>query len=557
MKKSLTSALFFLGLLALGKPSQAQTISTIAGTGTAGFSGDGGPATAADMNIPHGLVTDAAGNIYFSDASNYRIRKINTSGIITTIAGTGSAGFSGDGGPATAAALNTPFSVAMDAGGNFYFCDISNHRVRKINTSGIITTIAGDGVPSTTGDGGPATAAEVNNPSGICVDPSGNVYFVENHGEVVRKINTSGVISTIAGTVGTLGYTGDGGAATAATFHNPNYLSIDGTGNLYVSDNGNHAIRKINTSGIISTFAGGTAGFAGDGGQATAASLYFPAGTVADRSGNFYIADYNNHAIRKVDASGIITTIAGIGGTAGFSGDGGPATAATLNFPVEIAYSSTGYFLIADSDNQRLRKFTTVNLPPHFMSSLQPLPVCKDSAAKPINLLLAVIDSDAGQIVTWSVATPPLHGTIGGLSTTAISTASPQSPTGVTYTPATGYVGMDSFTVKIGDGIDSAKTKIIVTVTDCHLGVPTIAYAANVISITPNPTNGSFSLTVAAPGAGNAEVTITNITGQKVKTLTVPTNTSTLLTLNEPTGAYFISAATYYGITQSKIIIVK
>jgi len=339
------------------KVNTSGIISTVAGNGTAGYSGDGGAATAASLSSPYGVAVDSAGNIYIADRSNNRIRKVNTSGIISTVAGNGALGYSGDGGAATAAQLSSPHRVTVDSSGNIYIADTGNYRIRKVNTSGIISTVAGNGTQGYSGDGGAATAAQINNPYGVAVDSAGNIYIADNGNKRIRKVNTSGIISTVAGN-GTGGYLGDGGVATAAQLNNPYGVTVDNNGNIYIADTSNRRIRKVNTSGIISTVAGnGTAGYSGDGGAATAAQLNNPYGVTVDNSGNIYIADTSNRRIRKVNTSGIISTVAG-NGTAGYSGDGGAATAASLT-PYGVALDSTGNIYIADGSYHRIRKVNT------------------------------------------------------------------------------------------------------------------------------------------------------------------------------------------------------
>ena len=332
-------------------------ITTIAGNGTAGFSGDGGQATCAELNNLYGVALDAAGNIYIADQSNNRIRKVDAStGIISTIAGNGTAGFSGDGGPATAAELNAPVDIAFDAAGNLYISDQVNFRVRKINTSGIITTFAGSGMTGYSGNGGPATSAQMSYPYGIAIDAQGNVYFADAVNSVIWKVNTSGIISTFAGT-GTRGFAGDGGPANNAELDYPYGIAFDPSGNLYIADADNVRIRKINTSNTISTFAGdGTNNFNGDGGQATSAEFNFPNSVASDVSGNIYIADSGNSRIRKVNvSSGIINTFAG-SDKSGFSGDGGPATNAELFIPSGVTIDNSGNVFIVDEANNRIRE---------------------------------------------------------------------------------------------------------------------------------------------------------------------------------------------------------
>ncbi len=341
--------------------THAQIITTIAGNGTPGFSGDGGAATAAKMR-PWRMAVDGSGTVYITDAGNHRVRKVSASGIITTIAGTGTAGFSGDGGAATAADLNYPDGIAVDGSSNIYVTDNGNSRIRKISTSGIITTIAGTGTSGYGGDGGAATAADLGDPTGLAVDGSGNVYIVDRGNHRIRKVNASGIINTVAGT-GSLGYSGDGGDATAADLFYPHGVAVDGSGNIYIADYGNDRIRKVNTSGGISTIAGsGTRGYSGDGAAATAADLNNPYDVKVDGSGNIYIADYGNYRIRKVDASNIVSTFAGTG-SGGYSGDGGPATAANLYHTTGLATDGSALLYIGDANNFRVRSVGICSLP--------------------------------------------------------------------------------------------------------------------------------------------------------------------------------------------------
>lgn len=335
--------------------AQPGTITTVVGTGVAGYSGDGGPAISARINSPRNLFVDGAGNLYIADRFNHCIRKMTPSGIITTVAGTGVAGFSGDGGPATAARLREPTGVVMDGAGNLYFADHFNHRIRKVDIGGIITTVAGTGVVGFSGDGGLATAARLNFPAETEVDAAGNLYIADQLNDRVRKVNTSGIITTVAGT-GVAGFSGDGGPATAARLHEPIDLIFDGIGNLYVADYENQRVRKVDTGGIITTVVGtGVAGSSGDGGLATVAQLNGPIEVELDGAGNLYIVDIGNNRVRKVNTGGIITTVAGTS-VAGFSGDGGLATAAQLDGPNGAAVDGSGNLYIADRDNHRIRK---------------------------------------------------------------------------------------------------------------------------------------------------------------------------------------------------------
>ena len=330
-------------------------IETVAGTGTATFGGDGGAAVAAQVSSPYGVALDGAGNLYIADTGNHRIRKVNSAGVISTVAGNGTRGYGGDGGPATAAQLQLPAGVAADGAGNLYIADFHNHRIRKVNSAGVISTVAGTGAAGYGGDGGPATAAQLKYPYGLALDGAGNLYIADYENHRIRKMNSAGNISTVAGT-GAAGYGGDDGRAVNAKLNYPRDLALDGAGNLYIADGKNHRIRKMNAAGDISTVAGnGAAGYGGDGGAAVDAQLNRPYGVAADGAGNLYIADQTNQRIRKVNAAGVITTVAGTG-TRGSDGDGGPAAAAQVGRPRGLALDGSGNLYIAEWGNSRIRK---------------------------------------------------------------------------------------------------------------------------------------------------------------------------------------------------------
>jgi hypothetical protein len=336
--------------------SGSDKITTIAGNGKRGFSGDGGPATSAQLNQPHGVAVDGQGNVYISDAGNYRVRKVRPGGTITTFAGDGTPGILGDGGPATAARLSHVNSVAVDRQGNVYISDHGSGRVRKVSLDGTITTIAGGGSPR--GDGGPATLARLYAPLQVAVDGPGNVYIADYADQRVRKVSPGGTITTFAGT-GKGGFSGDGGPATSAQLDEPYGVAVDGPGNVYIAEFANHRVRKVSPGGTITTFAGtGKAGFSGDGGPATSAQLNEPVGVAVDGRGNVYIADFRDHRVRRV-SGGTITTLAGTGagsGDGGFSGDGGPASSAQLSYPFGVAVDGQGNVYITDRNNGRVRK---------------------------------------------------------------------------------------------------------------------------------------------------------------------------------------------------------
>jgi uncharacterized protein (TIGR03437 family) len=339
------------------------TINTVAGEYPIG---DGGPGTKALLALPYGVALDGNGNLYIADFLDNRIRKVVlATGVITTFAGTGIAGFGGDGSAATSALINGPGGVATDSAGNVYIVDVGNQVIRKVDTSGNISTIAGTpGVPGGTGDGGPATKATLglHSGSGLTVDSAGNLYIADSLNSVIREVTVSnGVINTIAGTIGKLGSTGDGAAATSALLYYPFGVAVDSTGNVYIADTYNMEIREVSAqSHIITTIAGtaGSIGSSGDGGPAAAALLNYPWGLAVDSVGNVYIGDFSNDEIRKITAgtTPTINTIVGnikLGGT--LAGDGGPATSAGMSGPASVAVNSGGAIYFADTLNNRVR----------------------------------------------------------------------------------------------------------------------------------------------------------------------------------------------------------
>jgi hypothetical protein len=288
------------------KVNTAGIITTVAGNGngSTAFSGDGGPATSASIYIipsnHNGIAVDGAGNLYIADDGHNRVRKVDTAGIITTVAGTGTLGFSGDGGPAKNAMLWRPNAVAVDGAGNLYIADADNFRIRKVDTAGVITTVAGNGAIGSSGDGGLAINAALFEIRGVAVDGAGNIYISDQAAKSVRKVNAAGIISTVAGN-GTLGFSGDGGPATSAAFNAPYNTAVDAAGNLYIADFGNRRVRKVDTAGIIRSIAGGggSAANIGDGGPPTSA-LLDPTDVAVDSAGNLYIADVATNRVRKI-----------------------------------------------------------------------------------------------------------------------------------------------------------------------------------------------------------------------------------------------------------------
>jgi streptogramin lyase len=340
-------------------------MSTVAGSGSfqlGSLAGDGGQATESTLN-PYDVALDASGNIYIADNENYAIRKVTVStGVITTVAGTGTSGYSGDGGQATEATLKNPRGVSVDASGNIHIADSYNNVIRKVTVvTGVITTVAGTGTSGLSGDGGQATEATMRSPRAVVVDASGNIYIADTSSGRIRKVTVStGIITTVAGG-GSQSYSGDVATSTSIM---PFDVALDTSGNIYIADWSNNVIRKITeSSGTITTMAGtGTSGYSGDGGQATEATLNGPNGVSIDTLGDIYIADSSNHVIRKVTVStGLITTVAGTG-TSGYGGDGEEATSANLRGPYHITVETPGTFYIVNLYTYQIRKVTETEI---------------------------------------------------------------------------------------------------------------------------------------------------------------------------------------------------
>lgn len=379
-------------------------ITTVAGNGTNGYSGDGGPATSASLNNPYAVAADAQGNLFIADYGNSVIRKVNASGIITTVAGNGTNGFSGDGGAAIRAELNSPAGVVVDSLSNVFIADSVNGVIRKVTANGIITTAVGGGTNSGTdglGDCGAATNASLYNPSGMAMDNADNLFIADTYHQRIRKVDSNGIITTVAGD-GTYAYLGDGGPATNCSLSDPPGVAVDAFSNLFILDNEDCMVREVNASGIITTIAGDFyIAYSGDGGKATDAALHNPLGAAADRAGNLLIADTGNQRIRKVDTNDIITTLAG-NGTMGYSGDNGAATNASLNSPLGLAFDGDNNLFIADRGNNVIRKV--------FLNQGPALSMHNVTAAK-AGSYQVIVTGPAGcltsSIVNLTVATSP------------------------------------------------------------------------------------------------------------------------------------------------------
>ena len=341
------------GNFRIRKVTPGGIITTVAGTGASGNSGNGGAATSAKFISPGGLAVDSNGNLYVSDAGAKQVRMINSAGTIFAFAGSGTSGNLGDSGPAISATLANPQGLSVDGAGNVYIADEAIARVRKVDVHGVITTYAGNGVPGYGGDSGPAVSAQLGEPVSVAADSAGGLYIADLAG-VVRFVNVASNISTVAGSTSALPFSGDGGPAAIAAFATPRGLARDGSGNLYIADWRGNRVRKMNSAGTVSTFAGnGSVGDAGDGQPAISASVT-PFVVTVDSTGNVYLAD--SGVIRKVNLSGVISTIAGTG-VFGYNGDNQPATSATLNsYLPGIAVDSHQNVFIADWLNQRVRE---------------------------------------------------------------------------------------------------------------------------------------------------------------------------------------------------------
>jgi sugar lactone lactonase YvrE len=405
-----TSAQYYIGT------TPVSLLYTVAGSGVYGFSGDGGPATLAQLNSPAWVARDSAGNLYISDQGNHVVREVAAgTGTIRTIAGTGKIGSSGDGGPATSAEFESPDALAVDQNGNLFIADNGSESVRLLNLkTGIIQTYAGGGTGSAgTGDGGPAISAVFGSIGGIAIDGSRNVYITSNDPSGVRKVtDATGIITTIAGTAGT-GYSGDGGPATSALLFDPSGVTFDAKGNLYIADTGNNVIREVNAAtGIITTVAGTgvtsflTSTYSGDGGPATSAQLNQPTSVLFDAAGNLYFSDTGHGAIRKVDmTTGIISTVVGNGQLCGGL-DGAVGTSASLCWPRGMANDNAGNFYVAETEGARVREVLAAAAPPTTQATPPTFHVSGGTYANPQTVTISSSIPGASIYVTADGSTP-------------------------------------------------------------------------------------------------------------------------------------------------------
>lgn len=499
--------------------ANAQTISTFAGNASigGGYTGDGGAATAATLLLPAGTVMDAAGNVYIADRDNHVIRKINTSGVISTAAGTGTAGSTGDGGAATAAQLSQPVGLNIDATGNLYIAEYGGHRIRMINSSGIISTVAGS-TNGYAGDGGAATAARLSYPTDLAFDAAGNMYISDYNNGVVRKVNTSGIITTFAG--GGSSYA-DGIPATNASFWANNGVRVDAAGNVYIADMYHDRICKVTTAGLCYTIAGdGVGAYTGDGGAATAARVSDPAFLEIDKAGNIFFTDNGNYVVRKINTSGIISTVAG-NGIAGNTGDGGPATSASIGSPAGLLISPAGELYFLAQSYHIMKKVTAASATVTGASN-----IC------------------VGATTTFTAGTP---GAVWSSSNPAIATVGATS----------GIVsGVSAGTVTISYSMGLLFGSSSITIDPCFLSVDNIQ-ADTPPYIYPNPASGNF--TIALPEISNEmTATIFDFLGREVKSISVVnTRQIDVSSENIPSGNYIIKLSSNDKVHMLKLSITK
>lgn len=424
--------------LRIRRVSTGGIISTVAGNGNYRIAPEGSAAVRSYLSIPHSIAIAADGSLYIADAQSHRIVRVSKEGAMTTVAGTGQFGYSGDGGPATRARIYYPKGVALDRAGNLYISDTLNSVVRRVNPQGIISTFAGTGKPGFTGDGGPAAAADLNYPTGVTTDAEGNLYIADSINHAVRMVNTRGIITTLAGT-GVEGFSGDGGPAKSARMHTPYSVTVDAAGNIYIADIYNHRIRRINRNGVMETIAGtGQTMPGGEGVQAKQTSVYTPTRIVLDEAGNIYYTEQITSLVRRISPSGIVNTIAG-NGRSGFSGDGRIATEASMYWPLDLAMDPQGNLYVVDSTNHRIRKLLVT--PPDVAAPVQTLNFSAEAgggrtATQPVNLSGSIpgiayqVRASTADGGAWLRVTPEA----GGLPVTLEAAVDPAGLAAGTYT---------------------------------------------------------------------------------------------------------------------------
>ena len=524
-------------------------LNTAAGNGQWIYRGDGGQATASPLFLPMGGAADAAGNLYLSDSNNQRVRFVSAATqTISTVAGDGTAGFGGDGGPATSALLNTPADVKLDGAGNFYIADSANHAIRMVNAStGIIYTIAGIGGQSGySGDGGQATLAHLAYPSGIAFDGDHVLYISDTGNNAIRKVDLStGIITTVAGT-GTAGSTGDGGAATLGQLNYPWGITLAADGSLYIADLSNNRVRKVSTAGVLTTAVGtGVRGYTGDGGAATAAELNVPAGVLVDVAGNLYVADSGNQLVRKVSAAtGVIQTVAGVQG-GGAAVDGLAANMSPLDGPYAMFMDGPGNIYIADMFHQLIRILSS-----NATSLSYPvMRVGRVSASQPVTL-----ENDGNAALNFSAFNPASNSALDAGSTTCV-TGQPVAVDltcvmGVEFAPTTTGLLVTGSLSAVSNASDSPSTVYVSgQVISVQPTTATLTSSANPIAAGAAVTFTAVianSLTVAPTGTVNFLDGTTVIGSGTLNGSGVATYTTSTLT----TGAHSITAV-YGGDSQN------
>jgi uncharacterized protein (TIGR03437 family) len=459
--------------------AQQYGVTTVAGNGTAGWSGDLGPALNAQLRSPIRVAVDPAGNVYITDYGNSSIRRVYPDGTINSVTGNGFPGFSGDGGSAIGAQLSSPHDIAFDHAGNLYIADTANSRVRIVDTHGNINTFAGTGVRGFSGDGGLATSAQLFLPVGVATDSKGNVYIADAGNASVRKVTPGGIISTMAGTGFPNGtYAGEGGLATKALLGTPYSVATDGAGNVYIGDIGYSRIFRVGTDGLIHTV---TANFLAQ-------------NFASDSAGNLYAADYRNNVVEKILPGGTTLWIGG-NGSVGYSGDGGVATTAQMSQPYGVAVdTATGSVYVAEALNSVIRKLTPR---PNTIGAIANAATIKPFATPPGNFGDATVPISAGEIVVLFgtgmgpaniVANSPTNGVFGtSLAGTTVTFAGIPAP--ILYTSSTIVSAIVPYGI---DGMTAADVVV------SYQGNPTLAYSAPVAPTAP----GVF--TADASGSGQA-----------------------------------------------------
>lgn len=543
--------LFILALCtAYCASSQTYTISTHAGTGVWGYSGNGGPATAAQVGVPYSISTDTLGNVYFADFTFRGIRKIDASGTISVYAGTGAIGFGGDGGPAINAEFYRITGTATDKNGNMYIGNAADythnmHTLRKIDAAGTITLFAGSPTAyGFSGDGGPASAALLYGVGKMATDDAGNLYVYDKGNGRIRKIDPSGIITTVVGN-GTSIYAGDGSAATATGFHQTATFTVDPYGNIYIACPVYNIIYKVNTAGIITTYAGdgimpppvGPFVSTGDGGPATNAKFSWMNDIAADHLGNVYVIDPDR--LRMINPAGIVKTIAGQYGPGGYSGDNGKARDALMNGPIALHVANSGLIYIGENNNHIMRKLTFMNWEPEFEAgSFISLASCIGGSTFALDTILRVHDVDSADTLVWTPIASPTHGTLTAAYTTGSNTGTVY-PSGMSYTAASGYTGADSFLVQLFDGYEYDTIKVRVTIVSPTSGitsaVPTcMGYTNNFYHSAAGGTWSSSIPSVLTVNAATGAITTVS-PGTSVITYTVYPGcySTTTVTLND------------------------